>query len=56
MLPHMTKREPKPKPTPAERHARFVAMGKEVGASDRPKDFDKAFERVTGKSPAKAPT
>jgi hypothetical protein len=47
--------KPKPKPpklTDAERHARFVAMGKEVGASDRPEDFDKAFEKVT-RHPAK---
>jgi hypothetical protein len=36
-----------PKLTDAERHERFVAMAKEVGASDRPKDFDKAFEKVT---------
>jgi hypothetical protein len=35
-----------PKLTDAERHTRFVAMGKEVGASDRPEDFDKAFTAV----------
>ena len=47
--------KPKPKPLPkltdAERHARFLAMAKEVGASEDPKDFDKAFEKVTAKKP-----
>jgi hypothetical protein len=33
--------------TDAERHKRFVDMAKEVGASDDPKDFDKAFKKVT---------
>jgi hypothetical protein len=37
----------KPKLTDAERHKRFVAMAREVGASDDPKDFDKAFKKVT---------
>ncbi len=36
----------KPKLTDAERHKRFVAMAREVGASDDPKDFDKAFQKV----------
>ena len=31
----------------AERHARFVEMAREVGASEDPKDFDKAFKAVT---------
>ena len=46
------KRKPKPppKPTAAERHERFVAMAKEVGASEDPKDFDRAFKLV---APAK---
>ena len=35
--------------TDAERHKRFVAMAREVGASDDPKAFDKAFRRVTAK-------
>jgi hypothetical protein len=43
--------KPKPKPLPAltdaERQARFLAMAKEVEASEDPKDFDKAFEKVT---------
>jgi hypothetical protein len=36
----------KDKLTEAERHARFVAMAKEVGASDDPRDFDRAFDKV----------
>lgn len=36
-----------PKLTDAERHKRFVAMAKEVGASDNPKDFERAFKKVT---------
>jgi len=42
----------KPKLTDAERHKRFVAMAREVEASDKHKDFDTAFKRVTSK-PAK---
>ena len=38
--------ERKPKLTDAERHKRFVEMAREVGASDDPKDFDKAFMTV----------
>ena len=48
--PNMTTKH-KPKLTDAERHARFVAMAREVGASEDAKDFDKAFGRVTTKSP-----
>ena len=40
------KSEPKPKLTDAQRHARFIAMAREVGASDDPKDFDKAFKKI----------
>jgi len=36
----------KPKLTDAERQKRFVEMAREVGASDDPKDFDKAFKKV----------
>jgi hypothetical protein len=35
-----------PRPTDAERHKRFVAMAKEVEASEDPKDFERAFEKV----------
>jgi hypothetical protein len=40
------KREPKPKLTDAERLKRFRDMAREVEASDDPKDFDKAFDKV----------
>jgi hypothetical protein len=39
----------KRKLTDAERHKRFVDMGREVEASDDPKAFDKAFRKVTAK-------
>lgn len=45
------KTKPKPKLTDAERHARFIETAREVGASDDPKDFDKAFTQI---APAKA--
>jgi hypothetical protein len=42
------------KPTPrhttrlddAERHKRFIEMAHKVGASEDPKDFDRAFKKV----------
>ena len=37
--------------TDEERHKRFVAMGDEVGASKDPKDFEKAFKKVTVQQP-----
>ena len=49
----MAKSDPKkPKLTDAERHRRFVDMAKEVGASEKPADFDRAFKAVTGKQKA----
>lgn len=39
----------KPKLTDAERHKRFVEMAREVGASEDPKVFEKAFKRVVPK-------
>lgn len=36
----------KSKLTDAERHKRFVEMARQVGASDDPRDFDKAFKKV----------
>lgn len=39
-------RKPEPKLTDAERHKRFVDMAKEVEASEDPKDFERAFEKV----------
>jgi hypothetical protein len=41
-----------PKLTDEERHKRFLEMAKEVGASDDPKDFEKAFKKVV---PSKKP-
>lgn len=44
----MTKKSrPKPKLTDADRHIRFKDMAKEVGASEEPKDFEKAFKTIT---------
>jgi hypothetical protein len=40
------KREKKPKLSDAERHKRFLETAREVEASDDPKDFDKAFDKV----------
>lgn len=47
----------KGKLTDAERHKRFKAMAKEVGASEDPKDFERAFKAVAplkagGKEPS----
>lgn len=44
-----TKKKLKQKLTDAERHKRFVEMGREVGASDDLKEFDRAFKKVTSK-------
>jgi hypothetical protein len=44
--PHAREHEPKPKLTDAERYQRFLEAAKEVGASDNPKDFDRAFAKV----------
>jgi hypothetical protein len=43
----MARKPKKPKLSDAERHKRFLAMAREVEASDSPKAFDKAFKRVT---------
>jgi hypothetical protein len=39
--------------TDAERHERFKEMAREVGASDDPKAFDKAFKKVAEPKPKK---
>ena len=44
----------KPKLTDTERHKRFVEMARQVGASDDPKAFDKAFKKVTTPKPKKS--
>lgn len=43
------KSKAKPKLTDADRHKRFVDMAREVGASNDPKAFDRAFKKVVGK-------
>ena len=43
----MPRAVPKPKLTDAERHKRFKEVAQEVGASEKPEDFDKAFAKVT---------
>lgn len=43
-----------PKLTDADRHKRFVEMARQVGASDDPKAFDKAFKKVTSSRKPKA--
>jgi len=40
-------KKPKKVLTDSERHKRFADMAKEVEASDKPRDFDKAFKSVT---------
>jgi hypothetical protein len=45
--PAKPKQKTKPKLTAAERYTRFVAMGEEVGASKDPRDFEKAFKKIT---------
>jgi hypothetical protein len=42
-----TAKPKKPPLTDQERHKRFVDMANEVGASEKPVDFDKAFKKVT---------
>ncbi len=37
--------------TDSERHKRFVDMAREVDASEDPKDFDKAFKKITETPP-----
>ena len=49
------KPDAKPKLTDTERHARFVAMAREVSASEDEKDFDKAFDKVTAPPQPKVP-
>lgn len=48
--------EPKKKLTDEERHKRFVETAREVEASEKPADFDKAFEKIAAKQPSKSET
>jgi hypothetical protein len=43
------KKRTRPKLTDADRHARFVEMARKVGASEDPKDFERAFKKVAEK-------
>jgi hypothetical protein len=45
------KPEKKPKLTDAERFKRFHDMARDVEASDDPKDFDRAFDKVVSPKP-----
>ena len=38
--------------TPAEQHARFVAMAKEVGADESPNALEKAFGKLNVRNAA----
>ena len=44
-----SKKTKKTKLSDAERHKRFVDMAKEVGASEKPEDFERAFKKITQK-------
>jgi len=43
-------KQEKPKLTDIDRHKRFLDMAKEVAASEKPADFDRAFQAVTQKA------
>ena len=47
----MAKPNRKPKLTDAERPKRFLEMAREVDASDKPGDFEKAFKSVVSLPP-----
>jgi len=54
------KPQPRPKKPPGhadpDEYARFLEVARKVEASDDPKEFDKAFEKVTVKAPRPGPT
>jgi hypothetical protein len=45
-----------PKLTDAERHQRFLETAREVGASEDPKDFERAFEKIVRSSQTPVPS
>lgn len=47
-------RQKVPKISDAERHARFVETARKIGASEDPKDFERAFKSVTAKKAQRA--
>jgi hypothetical protein len=48
----MAKSPQKPKLTDVERYKRFIEMAEKVGASDDPRDFERAFKQVVKESPS----
>lgn len=46
MIGKVMKQTKKPKLSDAERHKRFVEVGRLVGASDKSEDFDSAFDSL----------
>lgn len=40
-------REAKPKPDDPAQSKRFIETAREIGASEDPKEFDRAFEKIT---------
>jgi hypothetical protein len=54
MVAGMTQKTPPkrlPKLSDAERHKRFLETAREVEASEDPKDFDRAFDKVVSPPP-----
>lgn len=47
-------RKAKPRPDDPEEYKRFLETAKKVGASDDPKDFDRAFKKVVTPKPHRA--
>ena len=45
-MPRKSPTEPKPKLSDAERHKRFVETAREIGASEDPRDFEKALKKI----------
>jgi hypothetical protein len=54
-MPKRTKTKPPPGHADPEEYQRFLEAAKEVGASEDPKDFDRAFEKVTAKKSPPSP-
>jgi hypothetical protein len=52
MIKSPAKHAKNPKLTDGERHRRFLDAAREVDASDNPKDFDKAFDKVVSPKPS----
>jgi hypothetical protein len=46
MVANKSRKTTKTKLSDSERHARFVEAARKIGASEDPKDFEKAFEKI----------